>query len=207
MHAKRSRKGMKKRDAAGRNHAKKPSNSVNRAVKNNAGNEWQGFSLDLLDKGIARDFSEFITSVWRSLGIDSLSAKIFSIIFLSPRDVAMDELAEKTGYSLASISLKMKLLEGVALVKKKKKPGSKKIYYSCEKDFFVFLKKKLDAIHEKEIMPAKQRLPPMLESYKKRNSKAEEYFYGFVEGYYRSILKLEKILAEMQKLIVCSMKK
>ena len=80
------------------------------------------------------EFIDMYKQMGQMQGADSLLSSIFGILYLEPEEVSMDELAKKTGYSLASISNNIKTLERVGVVKRIKKPGSRKAYFFIEKN-------------------------------------------------------------------------
>lgn len=86
----------------------------------------------------------FFTSFWMSTGLDSISSQIMAILFVQTHEVAMEEIANYTGYSLASISNKLNFLEKATIVQRIKKPGSKKVYFFMEKDALEMIKRKME---------------------------------------------------------------
>ena len=62
-------------------------------------------------KELEKRFIEMYNKIGRVQGMDNLLTSIFALLILEPDDIAMDDLAHKTGYSLASISNKIKLME------------------------------------------------------------------------------------------------
>ncbi len=107
-----------------------------------------------------------IEQSYRVYGLDELSASILSYLFLEPGELTMEELAQLTGYSLASISLKMKALEEVWGVRRMKKSGSRKIYFSQNKDYLDVVEEILKKIFEKESLLVRQMMPGLLKEYK-----------------------------------------
>ena len=77
---------------------------------------------------LEKKFIEFYQNIGRGYGLDSLFLTIFAKLYISPEETAMDDLVGETGYSLASISNKVKELENAGLVRKTKRPGRKKIH-------------------------------------------------------------------------------
>ena len=76
-------------------------------------------------QNIDQEFVEFFSRLLRSIGLDDLSSKIVAILYIEDREISMEEIAKMTGYSLASISNKMKLLETLAMVQRINRPGTK----------------------------------------------------------------------------------
>jgi len=149
-------------------------------------------------KGIEKDFVDFYNIIGTSMGLDNLFVSLFSLLYLEPKDVSMDELAKKTGYSLASVSNKVKILESMNIATRKKKPGSKKIYLYMEKDFFKHAKRQIMIKENLVVKAAKEHIPEIIERYKGKNlSDEEKAKYNIIKEYYSNMLKFEVFLKKM----------
>ncbi|UCG95783.1 MAG: winged helix-turn-helix transcriptional regulator [archaeon] len=141
------------------------------------------------------EFIELITEINKAKGLDELSSRMIGILFIEPREVSLDKLAERTGYSLSAVSTAMKMLKNSGLVKKLKKPGSKKIYFYMEKDlmngFLDLLSKKM----QKTVTIMKERVPDIIKKYKSEKGSREEI--KILENYYRQLMAMEKIMKKM----------
>ncbi len=87
--------------------------------------------------------------MWMEKGLDELSSSILGILFIEPEEISMEDLIEKTGYSAASISGKVKMLSAFGIISKRTKPGAKKIYLYMEKDFLKLLREGMLKLKEK----------------------------------------------------------
>jgi DNA-binding transcriptional regulator GbsR (MarR family) len=152
--------------------------------------------------GLEKEFTQFTVNVMQEMGFEPLSAKLFSIIFLEPEEISLDELVNRTGYSLPSICNKMRIMESMGLVKRVKRPGTKKVYYFAEKDFIEMMKFKINIAFEKEIKPAKEKIPAMIRKYEnKKMTDIERKRFKIVKAYYDQIIKFEKILGKFMKMV------
>ena len=79
-------------------------------------------------KELENDMIEFFQKMGVAHGIDNVMSSIMGICYISPDEIAMEDIAEKTGYSLASISMKVKVLEQIGFIEKRNQPGTKKVY-------------------------------------------------------------------------------
>lgn len=135
----------------------------------------------------------FCENVFKNFGLDTLSSRIIGLLYINKEPVAMETLAKETGYSLASISNKMKLITGIGIVQKIKKPGSKKVYFYMEKDLFKMMEAKIEKAYQAEVLPAKTELPGVIEKYsKKKLSKEDQDILDIIKNYYEQILVIEK---------------
>lgn len=77
--------------------------------------------------------------------MDDFPSRLISILQSEKEGISLDELAEITGYSLSNLSTIIKGMEDKQMVKKFKKPRSRKVYVIMDKDitsFFIELQKK-----------------------------------------------------------------
>ncbi|MBU0980445.1 MAG: hypothetical protein KJ709_06560 [Nanoarchaeota archaeon] len=145
-----------------------------------------------------KEFIDFFVGVFRGFGMDSLSAKLVAILYMEPEEVSMEDLAKKTGYCLASVSNKLRFLESVGQIQRRKHPGTKKVYYYMHKDIARVLKGKLEKSRQSCIGPMKEVLPRIIGKY--RNAKMgpkEKAKMAIINDYYRQVTKIEKMMEKM----------
>ena len=145
-------------------------------------------------------FVEFYQKMGAGYGLDSLFLKLFALLYLEPEPVALEDLAKKTGYSLASISNKAKMLESFSLVTRKSKPGTRKVFLYAEKDFTKILKAQLLKKVKNQIRIAKEEIPDMIKEFKgKSKTEQQKKKLKILENYYRQILKFEEMIQHVLK--------
>jgi DNA-binding transcriptional regulator GbsR (MarR family) len=148
---------------------------------------------------LEKEILEFGVGMFESFGLEELTAKLLTILYFSPSEVSMDELAKKTGYSLSSVSNKLKMLEDI-WVQKSKKPGTKKIFYYMEKDLVSINQRKIKAAHERQIHQIKRFIPYIVEKYKNEKlTEGEKEIMKNAKNYYQQILRFESMLDEFEK--------
>jgi DNA-binding transcriptional regulator GbsR (MarR family) len=158
--------------------------------------------MEEMDKKVVMLFQEMA----RGQGLtDSLMTEIFARLYIEPEPIAMDDIAKKTGYSLASISNKVKLLGPLMHIKRIKKPGSKKVFLSMEKDIFSIWKAALVKKEEFVVKRVKDKMPAIIKEYKeKTKTKQDQKRIIILENYYKQIIKFEQVLkriiAEINKI-------
>ena len=151
--------------------------------------------MEELNKEIMALFQE----MGRGQGLnDDLLMIIFSTLYLEPEPIAMEELAKKTGYSLASISNKTKLLEPIMDITRTRNPGSKKIYLYMEKNILNIWKDALLKKEEHVINKVKEKLPTILKEYKsKAKTEKDKKKLKIMENYYNQVLIFGKIIKKI----------
>lgn len=144
---------------------------------------------------LEKDFLELFQTIFRAYGLSALCVKVTALLYLEPEDVSMEDLAKKTGYSLASISNTMKLLENLGMVKRVKKPKTKKVFFFMEKNLVKLNIDKLRSAYENTIKPVKEHVPQIVEKYKNKvKSERDKRKLQIIEDYYKQIIKFENIL-------------
>jgi len=147
-----------------------------------------------------KDTMKLFESISITYGMDILTSKISSIIYLEPEPVSLDELAKRTGYSLSSISNKIKRLSLFMPIIRSRKPGSKKMFVSVEKKMFKVLKAQLQKSREVEIIPIKNKLPNIIKDFKKQSkTEKDKEKLKIIEQYYTDVTKFDKIMSKMLK--------
>jgi DNA-binding transcriptional regulator GbsR (MarR family) len=141
------------------------------------------------------EFIEFATSIGKTYGFDLLTSKIFAILYLEPGHISMEELAEKTGYSLASICNSMKVIGNTGFLKEIHTPKTKKLHFTVEKDFSRHISAMIEMIRKTKIIPAKEVLPGLIEKYRIGGFKEKQ---KVIENYYKQMLRMDKIVTYME---------
>ena len=77
---------------------------------------------------------EFFRDAMKVNGLDDISSSIIGVLYMEPKEISLDEISQKTGYSLSGVSTAMKMLSNMGCIKRIKKPGSRKVYFFMEKD-------------------------------------------------------------------------
>jgi DNA-binding transcriptional regulator GbsR (MarR family) len=149
---------------------------------------------------IDREFISFYQRVGKAYGMDSLTSTIAARLFIEPGEVSIKELAEETGYSLASVSNKVRQLEPSGFIVKRTKPGTRKIYVRANKDILRVAIGQLIRTQAGEIQPAIIEIPHMIEQYQNEDlSDAQKEKIEILKRYHKDMLKLNIILEEMME--------
>lgn len=147
-----------------------------------------------------KEFIEFYQTIGRLQGIDTPLSTIVAVLYLEPKEISMEDLAKKTGYSLASISNKIKMLEPIGFVKRIRKPGTKKVFLYMDKNFLNIWKKSLIMKQESVINLAKEKIPEIIKKHKgKKLSEEQKNKLKLLENYYNQMKKFEIVVQEMLK--------
>ena len=151
---------------------------------------------------IVKDFIEIFKESHSALGIDNLSISIMGILFFEPGEVSMEELARMTGYSLTSISQKLKYLSAFGIIKRRTRPGSKKVYLYVENDLFRIWNQQIKMHYQSEINIAKEKVPALIKKYESEATSQEDMArLEVMKNYYSQILQFEDVLNKLFEMI------
>jgi len=134
------------------------------------------------------EFKEIIYESCKALGLDDFPSRIISTLQSEVEEISLGDIAKITGYSLSALSTTIKAMEERNLVKRFKKPGSRKVYVIMDKNitsFFIELQKKR---YEQSIKPSLSLIPDIIERYK--DSEEFQDQLKIVKDYYHQILFL-----------------
>lgn len=78
-----------------------------------------------------------ISSFW---GLNKAMGELYGLLYLSPEPMSLDEMADAIGISKASVSIHMRSLERIGMVRKVWVVGDRRDYYEAEVDFWEIAK-------------------------------------------------------------------
>ena len=142
------------------------------------------------------EFIRLLYDINKSKGFNELTSKIISILYVEPGEISLDELAKRTGYSLSAVSTTMNMLSNSILIRRFKKPKSKKIYFYMDKDVLPYIIDTMKKILE-NIKTSKKKMPEIISKYKKTKASKEDL--KIAEDYYRRISVIENIVKKVVK--------
>lgn len=132
------------------------------------------------------EFREVVYESCKALGLEDFPSRLLSVLQSEPKEISLGELAEMTGYSLSGLSTTLKALEQRGLVKRFKKPKSRKVFISMDKDittYFIMLQKNRLINSMKTSL---EKIPVIIKKYKKMEDVGEEL--EILEDYYEQVL-------------------
>lgn len=148
---------------------------------------------------IDMDFMDFFKKTGHALGLEGLLMDVAAYLYLQPDEVAMEDIAKRTGYSLASVSNSMKSLERLGVVIRIKKPKTKKAFFYMEKDVFKQNVKKFEAFKNYGIKNAFDYIPNIIEKHKKSKDKSVKEKVKILDNYLKQIDDFGKLLDKFVK--------
>ncbi len=140
-----------------------------------------------------KEFREIVYESCKAIGLDDFPSRLISVLQTEKEGISLGELTIITGYSLSNLSTTIKGMEDKQMVKKFKKPGSRKVYVVMDKNitsFFVELQKKR---YHQSLKPSMKKIPEIIERYQDNEEFEEEM--TMIKDYYSQI----KFLADETK--------
>ena len=143
------------------------------------------------------DMIRLFESIGSSYGFDPLSTKIFALLYMEPGELTLQQLAERTGYSLSMVSTRMKPLESFGWVERVKRKGSRKVHFHMAKDMKTIVISNMTTALEKQVRPVKRQIPVLLERHKGLKDKDNPR----VKDQFRMARKLRSRMVELESLL------
>lgn len=136
------------------------------------------------------EFKETLYGSFKALGIDDFSSRLLSALQSEVEEISLGELADTTGYSLSALSTALKAMEDGGLVKRFKKPKSRKVYVLMDMDIttlYTELQKK--RLHQ-SLMPTLKKIPKIIAKYEGREEFKKEL--EELKDFHQQILFIEE---------------
>lgn len=140
------------------------------------------------------NFENLVYQGMKSQGLDDLSSKLIAILYSDPDPVTLKELSEKTNYSFSAVSAAMKTLADWHIVERKKKGGSKKLYFSIQRDMIAMTLDQVKSKKQLMVAPALRELPRLIKKYEQSKAEESEETLRIIKQYYQQMVALELIL-------------
>lgn len=150
-------------------------------------------------KQLEKEALDIFCQMFRSFGMKDMPLRVISTLYLEPEEMTMEQIARKTGYSLASVSNAMKLMENMGTIHRRRKPGSKKIYFYMEKSLVRLNIQKLSALQQ-FFKPMRHSISNLVDKYNDRAKEPRDrQRLDLIKDYNRQLGEFEKIMAKWKK--------
>lgn len=160
---------------------------------------------------IRRGFLESLSRIAEFWGYPRAMGALYGALYLSPNPLSLDELIPIVGVTKGSISVNVRALEQLRMVRKQVRQGDRKDYYEAETDFWRIAKAILERRQKPEFDKAlndvslaleqvrSQRHPgPNAETarFYKERLEAMESFFHTLDGIVAMLLQMERLRVE-----------
>ncbi|HEY6897897.1 MAG TPA: GbsR/MarR family transcriptional regulator [Rhodocyclaceae bacterium] len=86
-------------------------------------------------------------------GINRTVGQIYALLFVSPRMLNADEIAEALGFSRSNVSMGLKELQSWKLVRLQHQPGDRREYFSAPEDIWTIFRTLAEERRRREVDP------------------------------------------------------
>lgn len=147
-----------------------------------------------MDDVESRIHSTFV-NIASSLGYSEVNGRIISALLAENKPLSLQDLANKTGYSLSSVSIALDLLEIIGVVKKTKEFGDRRVFVRLDGDLLEGLRNALLLKLQKEIAAT-------LEEFSKYKDTGNERTQNMVTRLEKEVLRLEEYVKKLSEVEV-----
>jgi len=149
---------------------------------------------------LADELRDLMKGIGVSTGLPSSFVTVLAELYFEPEEISLDELAERTGYSLGSISMKIKMLHQMGFVSRRKHPGTNKLFLYMEKDIVGHTVRNWIEVKQRSIRQLKLQLPKLIKKYlKSKLSKKEKAQFGIAKDLFDQATKMEKAISHLEQ--------
>jgi DNA-binding transcriptional regulator GbsR (MarR family) len=97
-------------------------------------------------------------------GVGKVMAEIQALLYLSPRPLCLDEMSKRLKTSRSNVSLNVRALQDLGVVRKVHVPGDRKDYYTAETELGLVARRLAAAKKRRELDPALEVLTRAIEA-------------------------------------------
>jgi DNA-binding transcriptional regulator GbsR (MarR family) len=149
---------------------------------------------------IEKEIYSSFASIAASIGYSEIHGRTIAALMVSNNRLSLQELAEKTGYSISTLSASLDLLEFFGMVKKIKNVGDRKLYVELHGDLLEGLKRAFVMKVQKSITESLERFIGYKESLKTSKDKDKEKVVDALNILEKEIQRLNKYVGLLSKI-------
>jgi DNA-binding transcriptional regulator GbsR (MarR family) len=154
---------------------------------------------------IKQDFTEGLSQISRFWGFPKGMGAIFSVLYLSPTPLSLDEIVEETGLTKGAVSTEIRGLARMGLVHRSSRLGDRKDYYEAEADFYAavrsILKERQNSEFDRAVRSVKDTLTTMEENWVEDEDwyfvyervQALQEFFDAIDSLSQAVIRLDKL--------------
>ncbi len=136
-----------------------------------------------------------ISAFW---GLKEAMGRIYGLLYLTPGAMSLDDIADTLGMSKGSVSIHIRDLEGIGMVRKVWNVGSRRDYYEAETDFWAIAKGIFKYREKKEF---DQALGSVKDSLRMIEAADPDHQNPTAEFYRERLAEMEKFFGTLDKLV------
>ena len=149
---------------------------------------------------IEKDIYSSFASLAATIGYSEIHGRIIAALMVSDKKLSLQDLSEKTGYSISTLSLSLDLLEFFGMIKKIKNAGDRKLYLQLNGDLLEGLKKAFTVKIQKSVTDSLNRFKEYKEDLKDSKDKDKSRVINVLNILEQEIQRLDKYINLLSKL-------
>jgi len=149
---------------------------------------------------IEKEIYSSFASIASTIGYSEIHGRIIAALMVSEKKLSLRDLAEKTGYSISTLSLSLDLLEFFGMIKKMKNAGDRKLYIELHGDLLEGLKKAFVVRIQKSITDSLNKFEEYKENLKVSKDKNKKRVTDALNILEEEIKRLDKYINLLSKL-------
>jgi DNA-binding transcriptional regulator GbsR (MarR family) len=153
-------------------------------------------SIEDIEKDIYSSFASLATTI----GYSEIHGRIIAALMVSDKKLSLQDLSEKTGYSISTLSLSLDLLEFFGMIKKIKNAGDRKLYLQLNGDLLEGLKRAFTVKIQKSVTDSLNRFKEYKENLKDSKDKDKSRVINVLNILEQEIQRLDKYINLLSKL-------
>jgi DNA-binding transcriptional regulator GbsR (MarR family) len=149
---------------------------------------------------IENDIYSCFSSIATTIGYSEIHGRTIAALMVAGKKLSLQELSEKTGYSISTLSLSLDLLEFFGMVKKIKNAGDRKLYLELHGDLLEGLRRAFLVKVQKSVTDSLNRFVEYKENLRRSKDKKKERVIKALNILEEEIEKLNKYMGLLSKL-------
>jgi DNA-binding transcriptional regulator GbsR (MarR family) len=154
---------------------------------------------------IKQDFTEGLSQISRFWGFPKGMGAIFSVLYISPTPLSLDEIVQETGLTKGAVSTEIRALARMGLVHRSSRLGDRKDYYEAEADFYAavrsILKERQNSEFDRAVRSVRDTLTVMEENWVENEEwnfvyervQALQEFFDAIDSLSLAVIRLDKL--------------
>lgn len=152
---------------------------------------------------IQRNLSQSLGRLSDFWGFGKVIGMIYGWLYLSPEPLSLDDLVHELGVSKGSVSMNIRELERLGMVRPCMRPGERKDYYEAEIDFWKIIRTILREREKRSFDRALESVSEGLEQSKQLDIPHADFYrtrLQHMRDYFGNIDRLAELVLAMEKL-------
>jgi len=149
---------------------------------------------------IEKDIYSSFATLASTIGYSEIHGRTIAALMVAGKKLSLQDLAEKTGYSISTLSLSLDLLEFFGMIKKIKNAGDRKLYVELHGDLLEGLKKAFVVRIQKSVTDSLNRFEEYKENLKISRDKSKKRVMDALNILEEEIQRLDKYINLLSKL-------